>query len=266
MKLWIVIFLYAASSHVNASEDSAAHALNIGDFERARALGRAAETAHGFTVACRAGMLIGGYQESGSAAVRSLHDAISDCRHAVTLDPQNIDARITLAIGVGFEGKRFKKPSLAKKSRKLLEQIYKDFPNQPAAHAAIGGWHSEVSAAGFLARVYLGASRSKAKQYFAEAVMMGETGLPFMLEYLKLLARGGTKDRQQGAALVEQHMRKPAITAINRLIQDKTKPIIKALKSKDKKAIKKAIAAATAFNGIEAWRDIAPLNLDSIEP
>lgn len=266
MKAWIIIFLFAASSFANASEGNPARALDGGNFEQARTLGRQAGTAEGLTTACRAGMLIGGYQESGDAAIRSLHAAINDCYKATSLDPININARITLAIGVGFEGKRFQKPGLAKKSRKILEQIYKDFPNQPAAHAAIGGWHSEVSAAGFLARLYLGASRSKAKQYFAKAVLMGEADLPFTLEYLKLLARGNAKDRQAGLVLITEHETPPAESAVDRLMQDKMRLITKALKSKDKKATKKAIATATAFNGIEKWRGIPPLNLDYIKP
>lgn len=269
MRYWIFILFFTVSTPSVADQIAAAEAFRNGRFLEAIQLGQEAATPTGLMTACRAGMVYGGYTQTHDSAVKALHQSIQDCHKVVLDDTANSETRmnalITLAIGVGFEGKRWKKPAYAKLSKTILEKVQNDFQNQPAAHAAIGGWHSEVSAAGFLARVYLGASRSKAKKRFTEALAMGEKGLPFRLEYVKLLARGNKSEREKATQLAFTHTRDIPREALDRLMRDKLMLIGTALQSDEKHTIKKAIAEATAFNGIEEWRSVPLLDLDFIK-
>jgi hypothetical protein len=253
--LWLVTT--GTCAHANAVVD----AFYKGDFYLARTLGQSNQSENSLMVACRAGMIIGGYFESHTTAIKSMHQAYDDCRQIEKMNPGHINARITIAIITGFEGKRWQKPGLAKKSRRLLETLVAEFPESAQANAALGGWHSEVSAAGFLPKLYLGAKRSKAIHYFSTAKEMGENDLPFTLEYLKLLARGSKQERKQAQTVIFNIEKGTSLSAIDQMMLEKITGIKHALTIGNKGAIKKAIAKATAFEGIENWRTLPPLDL-----
>jgi len=262
MNIWITALLALTVTTPICASEPAARALAAGDYASARTLGQTSRTAKGLMTACRAGMLLGGYYEAGEAAIKSLHTAANDCLGVIKQDNRHVNARITLAIVIGFEGKRWRRPSLATQSKRLLQQTHTDFPDSPAAQGALGGWHSEVSAAGFLARLYLGARRGKAGQYFAGAITKGEHSAAFYLEYVKFLARGKKVDRALAREVAKTILSQPPNDAIDRLMQQKIAEIRAALNTGDKAEIKKAIAAATAFNGIKKWRTIPVLQIN----
>lgn len=266
MKVWFFLFLTLAvamqsTSASDRTKKGAQAALAAGNYAKARALGRQDGSADALMAACRAGMLLGGFYQSNIAATKSLHGAAQDCGRVIAQESQHLNARITLAIVVGLEGKRWRKPGFAKQSRRLIEKILADYPTMPAAHAALGGWHSEVSAAGFLARLYLGAKRKTADTYFESAIQKGEQSFAFYVEYIKFLARGQNDDRAEAASIGAVVLQRPANDAIDQLMKEKIFEMVAALNTGDKKALRKAIASATAFNGIEKWRGTPVLDI-----
>lgn len=265
MKHCIIILLWLAVTPIAQASSPSLKAMIAGEFIQARTLGREEGTIDGLMTACRAGMVIGGYYEIDEKAVHSLHGAIDDCRAVLEKDVTHKDARITLAIAIGFEGKRWRKPGLAKKSRAMLEQVFEDYPDDYASHGALGGWHSEVSAAGFLAKLYLGAKRKMAQQYFNDAFSRKKSDLPLLLEYIKFMARGKTSDIELALSSAESALRVASNEAIDTLMHDNIGALQAALLSNDKTIIKKAIAEATAFNGIEEWRTVPIASLDFLD-
>lgn len=261
MKIWFSLFLgFTVAVSGNAS-DRATKALAAGSYADARMIGREDGGVEGLMAACQAGMLLGGFYESDIAAVESLHGAAKDCRSVVALESSHLNANITLAIIVGLEGKRWRKPGLAKQSRRRIEKVLADYPTMPTAHGALGGWHSEVSAAGFLARLYLGAKRKTADTYFRSAIEKGERSFAFYVEYIKFLARGKKADRAEALKIGLDILKQPSIDAVDRLMKENISKIAAALNAQDKKALKKAIASATAFNEIEKWRNTPVLDI-----
>ena len=256
MKIWITLLIAAACALPTNASERARIALAAGDFAEARLLGRSDGGVEGLMTACRAGMLLGGYHETGYTAIQSLHGAAKDCSEVLALDSHHLNARITLAIAVGFESKRWRKVTSARKSRRFLQQTLDDFPCAAAAHGALGGWHSEVSAAGLIARIFLGAKRKSAAQYFESALTHGERSLAFYLEYIKFLARGGKSERAKAIDVASKALDQQANDAVDRLMQAKILEIHTALTAADMQELRKALADATAFNGIEKWRDL----------
>lgn len=264
MKHKYLFAVWLLFSSVSAHADPAGDAFYQGAFYDARTLGQSTQSENGLMTACRAGMVVGGYFETGSAAVRSLHQAYEDCLKVVSMNPGHVNARITVAIITGFEGKRWQKPGLAKKSRRLLEALVAEYPDSAPAHAALGGWHSEVSAAGFLPKLYLGAKRSNARNYFSTATQKGEADFPFILEYLKFLARGDARERDLALAVARSIGEDKDLSAIDQMMIEKITALKDALISENKDTIKKAIADATAFQNIEDWRDLPPLDVSGV--
>jgi len=227
-----------------------------GDFSEARTIGRSAGTAESLAHACRAGLVQGGFIETGIKAVKSLHGAIRDCDKALQLDPTHFFAKMSLAIALSFEGKRLKRPAYPKMARLLLLELTQKHPRNPLGYGALGAWHSEVSAAGFMARLALGARRKIAENNYQKALAFGTIDFALRFEHVKFLARGKKIERKialrEAKALVEETVD----TALDRLLQQRCKVLYEALQSGNKRRIKTALKASGAFQG--AGRGDAP--------
>ena len=160
-----------------------------GNYHAARELGRQLSSADSLAIACRMGLIIGGYFEVGKPAILSLHNAIDDCRHALLIDQTHLIANVSLALAIGFEGKRRTNPFLARKSKRLIKATLKQYPNNAIAIGALAGWHAEVSDAGVLARLTLGAHSESADKYFSHALDLDKNNITTRFEYIKFLLR-----------------------------------------------------------------------------
>ena len=126
---------------------------------------------------------------------------------------------MSLAVALRFEGKRTSKTFYPKKARLLLEDLVKRYPDNATAYGALASWHSQVSAAGFFARIALGASRKKAKKLFREAFTRGAMDYALHIEYLKFMAVGSKKERMEAICVAQKLIEQVLATALNQRLQ-----------------------------------------------
>lgn len=246
--------LPALASGTTLADGQAAYA--SGDYYRARQIFKSLEGVDAHMGACQAGLVIGSFLDKGEDAVRSLHTALDNCKAAMEINPHHIDARISFAIALGVEGKRLRKPAYAKASRLLLEDLLVVSNNYHILHGAIGGWHSEVYEAGLLARLFLGARRKTAIKHLDRATELAPKDVGIRFERVKYFARGNKAAREIAIIESEMALGLKADNAFETLLLAHLKAINTALKTGRKSSIKSALRAATAFDGIEKWRDI----------
>ncbi|WP_374763107.1 hypothetical protein [Yunchengibacter salinarum] len=232
-------------------------AFDAGAFETAADLGRASDTADGLSLACRSGLIRGGWQTEGPEMVTILHQAIRDCENAVIKEPTHLVGKLSLALAVGFEGKRRKKAGYADAAKDHLKTLVQLYPDHPDPWGALAGWHAEVSKEGFMARLVLGARPSKAHEFFETALKKGSVDGPFMLEYCKFLARLGPVEQMIAESHLNTMLEKPAHTALLKIVRGKARKLKEALASGKKTRIADAIEAASAFPDIEKHDKVA---------
>ncbi|NVJ99554.1 MAG: hypothetical protein HWE25_15490 [Alphaproteobacteria bacterium] len=251
----MLFLLLVFSLPARADLAGAREAYRTGDYEGALKsyldAGPSAEARFG---ACQTLLVIGGFFREGDAAARALHGALDHCAAAIKSDPQMIDAHISYAIGLGLEGKRLRKPSLAKQCRSLLEEHLVVWDDYPELNAALGGWHTQVAEAGFLARLFLGGRRSKARHYLEKAVALAPNNIAVRLEYIKFLALGKKRERHQALEAFTVFASLSPQDAAEALLKERAQGLRQALEANDKKAIETAVGAVSAFTGIEHWR------------
>ena len=235
------------------------------DFETALEQSKDGGTADSYALACRSATVVGGYFREGDEAVDYLHQAIRYCEKALELEPTHLIGKMTYAMTVGFEGKRLTSPSYASVSKRAFEALPKEHPGSPMARAAIAGWHSEVHAAGFLARLALGPSLKEARNGFMEAFELGEVELPLRIEYAKFLARGKDEDRKRAIKVLEDVIASKPAHGFERLLQSVAEKLIAAIESGKKRVIKKTIEETSAFYGIEDWDNRRKLRLTKLK-
>lgn len=267
MKYIALIGVFLCSVTVSAKEAVnelalAQLAYAMGNFTYARASGRELGSADGYALACQTGLVMGGFQETGLAAVRSLHGALTDCRKALDLDPTHFSAGLSHAIATGFEGLRLRKSAYARASKKDIETLIKRHPNNAFAVGALAGWHAAVSRQGLLARLALGAGRTQAHTLYAQAVQLPGADLPLYFDYIRFLADGKADDKAEALQLLADVIANPPEGGLVLILLEKCRQLQTALQSGDKKALKQALATAMPFGGIDAWGATKKTNID----
>lgn len=226
-----------------------------GNFSAARSHARAARSAEGYALACRSGLVLGSYFETGNTAVRTLHQALEDCEASLALDPSHYVAGLSHAIALGFEGRRLRKVRYARASIREIRALIDRYPENGMALGALAGWNAEVAREGFFARLLLRASKKRAAALYEEALGLPNAGLPLAFEHVRFLAQGKKNERQQAAMKIRQTLAAKPQDAFEKLLQEKMQALLRALETSDKGALKVALTSATPFAGIEQWRD-----------
>ena len=233
-----------------------------GRFNDAIDQARKSGSADDLSLACRAGLTAAGYLKSGEEAVVMLHSAASDCEAALRLDPRHLEATLSLALAVGYEGKRLGKPGHATAARKIIERLIESYPKDPMPAAALGGWHGAVANAGFLARSYLGGSKKKAIEWFDHSRQLGEWDIALRFEYVKFLAMGNKKNRAEALKQIDLLLATEPLLAIDRMLQDRTRLIRPAVVKGRKRSIKGLVGSLTAFPGIKKQKNLPAYAFD----
>lgn len=258
MKLIILMVAIVLAAPVHAQQGAPGwSAYQMGDFDGARSKARAgaelSNSADAYALACRAGLVVGGFLESGKAAVDSLHQALRDCERALSLEPAHYVAGLSHAIALGFEGLRLRKASYARASKREIEALIRKYPDNALALGALAGWHAAVAREGWLARVFLGASRARAATLYSRAVRLPRTEFPLNYEYIRFLAGGKTDDRATAAAMIENAIEAGAKDGLDALLLDRSSNILKAIRTTSKQQLRDSLEAATPFGAIDEW-------------
>ncbi|WP_262692375.1 tetratricopeptide repeat protein [Kordiimonas aestuarii] len=232
-----------------------------GAFSKARDVAAASNTVDGLALACRSGLVIGGFKQDGEQSVLSLHRALADCEAALKLDPHNVVASVSYALALGYEGKRLKKASYINASREQLEHALEQTPGDPLIMAALGGWHSAVSNAGFLARIALGGSRKDAEQYFRQAIALDDRSIGIRFEYVRFLARGDREERAQALKQLKIVLSLSPEDAAEKIMQTRLSELLKPLEQDDKSEARDTVFRTSAFRDIRDWSDLEPYQL-----
>ncbi len=223
-------------------------------------------TADSFGLACQTGLVIGGFQQTGKDAVNTLHEALKNCERALALDPNHYVAGLSHAIAIGFEGLRLRKVSYARTSKREIRVLIEKYPANAVAKGALAGWHAAVAREGWLARLFLGASRARAKSLYAEALALPGVDLPLLYEYARFLAEGDDKDREAAQQLIAETASEPVANGLNALLIEKLAALEIALRENGKKQRKTGIEATDPFSGIDQWGTPAKTGIDAYPP
>ncbi len=258
----LLCLILAATVPVRADEAAGWQAYGAGDFASARDLFEKAATPDSLAAACRTGLVIGGFFEQGDASVASLHRAMDDCKAAISLDADHLDARISFAIGLGFEAKRLRKAKYAKASREGLEALLVGSDDYGILHAALGGWHTTVYEAGFFARLALGAKRDIARAHFDNAVALAPDDIGVRFEFIKYLAYGKKDEQQEAIKEISALGALPVHDAFDRFLIDRAQKIGAMIETGDKRGLEDALEAATAFATIRKQKDLPAYPLE----
>lgn len=223
-----------------------------GDFDAARRIAHDAGSGEALALACQAGLIIGGYLETGEPAVVSLHDAISDCANSIKSRANRPDAYINYAIGISFEAKRLHSRSDAALAKNLMEAAIERFPNSGFAHTALATWNAEVSNRSFFARALLGASEDRAQREFALALTLDGDNYAINYQWFRYLAAHGRKNHAEAEAaamrLLEELQPKDQF---EKLLRERARIIADALALDDTGKIDEALKATEPFRDIE---------------
>jgi len=263
---FFIFVAFITSAPVIAAAPPGWDAFKQGSFYEARDAGRADASAEGLALACRAGLVLGGFMETNKAAVQSLHGAINDCNKALGISPSHYFAKMSLSIALSFEGKRLKRPSYPARAKAYILELIEAEPNNPLGYGALAAWHSEVSAAGFLARIALGARRNKAAKNFERAQKLGAIDYALRFEHIKFLARGNKADRKLAFAQARELSESDTNMAFDLLMQKQCLRLLEALSRDNKREIKTIVKDVAAFQNVIGEREVARFPLGVLVP
>jgi multidrug efflux pump subunit AcrA (membrane-fusion protein) len=145
-----MIALLAVAAPAAADPPSAATRLYAaGNFMAAAELAEAQNSSSSLAFAARALLaecLTAPDRESVDALITRAEQAAQD---SLALDAQSVDARLQLALAIGMRGRRATlseaiRHGYAQRGRRLIEEALQRAPDEPWAHALMGGWHLEV--------------------------------------------------------------------------------------------------------------------------
>ena len=157
------------------SIDEARSAYADGRFVEAADLAEALETSEGYALAAQSLAVYAHYEASEEEWEAVIERAQRMGEEAVKADSTNPDAHYQSAHAVGRYAQRVGawtalRQGLAGKIRDLLEATLAIDPDYVDANLALGGWHADIDAEGFMARRLYGGKKEEAVRLFERAL------------------------------------------------------------------------------------------------
>lgn len=196
--------------------------------------------------ACQASLILKGHYGEKENYVQLVDEIVATCTAAIALQPDHIPARLMMAMAYGMKAKVLSQASHAKEAKKILEGLLRENPQNSNIQGSFASWHAEIARKGLMARSVLGASPKQARALFSRAFAQPVDNLALKLEYLKFLAH----EKDYGAAknLYNQMMDTPVKQAFDAVLKQSATEIMRAVETKNRKAIKAAIKKAAPFS------------------
>lgn len=220
---------------------SARAAFDDGAFSRAADAAREIGTAEGYTLAAHAEMARGDLVEpKGRARLECYRTALADARNALASAPDDPDAHLVLAIALGFVargegGLEAHMQGLGEEARKHIDIALKLAPDNPWAHAALGGWNLQIAyAGGTIGEAIYGASVKAGRRAYEHALRLDPGNIAIAYQYaVQLLGLNGDAHRRRAADLLDTVVAHRPANAMERLLRKSAVNLKRALDQGD---------------------------------
>ena len=169
-------------------------------------------------------------------ALALVNQAIEQAEAGLRANPRDKEAFFQHAMGIGYRAKLTRKPADAKASRKMFEQFVAQYPRDPEAQIAIGGWHLDAIADGFLATTVLGAKKDIGVASVDKATQLGGDRAFFKGFAAMMHIRLDPKNVGVARTLAEQASRGSTLTPLDRIGKRDADALLIPLRSGDGKA------------------------------
>ncbi|WP_293967612.1 hypothetical protein [Sphingomonas sp.] len=169
-------------------------------------------------------------------ALQLVNQAIAQAEAGLQANPRDREAYFQHAMGIGYRAKLTRKPGDAKQSRRMLEQYVLQNPRDPEAQLAIGGWHLDAIADGFLAATVLGAKKDMGVTGIDRSVQFGGDRAFFKGFAAMMHIRLEPKNVAVARGLAEQAARAPTPTPLDRIAKRDAEAMLIPLRAGDGKA------------------------------
>lgn len=152
-----------------------------------------------------------------AAALAQVNQAIAGADAMLAANPRDREGLLDHAMGIGYRAKLTRRPADAKLSRQLFEALVASNPRDPEFQLAIGGWHLDAIADGFLASTILGARRDQGLAGIDRSVAFGGDRAFFRAFAAMVRIRLDAKDIASARTLAEAAAVAPAPTLLDRI-------------------------------------------------
>jgi hypothetical protein len=250
MRRAIAAFLLGVCLASFANAKSAEDLYNSGNFPAAVIAGEQEGGAAGNLAAAR-GLLALAMRDFRAAETRPLLDrAQRHCETALAADPNSVQARLQLATTLGMKGRRASlkeamHEGYAKRGRTLIEEALKLSPEEPRAHALLGGWNLEVvRRGGAIGSALMGASTRAGIRSFDRARALAPDDPAIAFHYgMALLSLDAERYAQKAGVLLSNAANAAPRNAFETRVRDEARRLSAVLASQGAIAAANAVAA-----------------------
>lgn len=169
-------------------------------------------------------------------ALALVNQAIGQAEAMLAANPHDREAFLQRAMGIGYRAKLTRKPGDAKTSRRMVEQFAAQFPRDPEAQLALGGWHLDAIADGFIVATVLGAKKDVGMLGIEKAAQFGGDRAFFKSFAAMMLIRSDTKEVAAARMWAEQAARGTTPTSLDRIGKRDAEAMLIPLRAGDGKA------------------------------
>lgn len=184
-------------------------------------------------------------------ALKLVNAAMTGAETTLAASPRDREALFEHAMSIGYRARLTRKPADAKTSRELFETMVAANPRDPEFQLAIGGWHLDTIAAGFLATTVLGAKRDAGLDGINKAVALGGDRAFFRGIAAMMRIRLDERDVGTARTLAEQAASSPTPTPLDRIAKRDAEQLLVPLRAGDGKAAAKLARTLLPFGRIE---------------
>ena len=217
--------LLAADAGAQSLED-ARSAYAEGRFLEAAELAEAPGTSDGYALAAESLAIYAHYFTSGDEWEEMVDRAIEMSDEAMGADSTNAEAHYQAAHALGRYAQGIGaftalRQGLAGRIRERLDAAIRLDPHLWEARLALGGWHADIAAEGFIARRMYGGNRPAAIVLFEQALQMAPESRVVLYEYaIRLPDLDEENGEERAREMLDTAARLPIVDAYDGLIQE----------------------------------------------
>lgn len=219
------LVLLAAEAGAQSLED-ARSAYADGRFLEAAELAEALGTSDGYALAAQSLSIYAHYFTSGDEWEEMVERAIEMSDEAMGADSTNAEAHYQAAHAVGRYAQGIGaftalRQGLAGRIRERLDAAIRLDPYLWEARLALGGWHADIAAEGFIARRMYGGNRPAAVVLFEQALQMAPESRVVLYEYaIRLPDLDEENGEERARELLDAAAQLPVVDAYDGIIQE----------------------------------------------